>query len=32
MFNEFLYKNKTVIEKHIKFVIETDTHIRFIEQ
>jgi len=26
MFNEFLYQNKSVIEKHIKFVIETDTY------
>jgi hypothetical protein len=26
MFNEFLYQNKLVIEKHIKFIIETDTH------
>jgi hypothetical protein len=26
MFNEFLYQNKLVIEKHIKIIIETDTH------
>jgi hypothetical protein len=26
MFNKFLYQNKFVIEKQIKFVIETDTH------
>jgi len=26
IFNEFLYQNKFEIEKHIKFVIETDTH------
>jgi hypothetical protein len=32
MFNEFLYQNKSVIEKHIKFIIETDTYIGFIEQ
>jgi hypothetical protein len=32
IFNEFLYQNKFVIEKHIKFVIETNTHIKFIEQ
>jgi hypothetical protein len=32
MFNKFFYQNKFVIEKHIKFVIETDTHINFIEQ
>jgi hypothetical protein len=31
MFNEFLYQNKFVIEKHIKFVIETNTYINFIE-
>jgi len=31
MFNYFLYQNKFVIEKHIKFIIETDTHIKFIE-
>jgi len=31
MFNEFLYQNKFVIETHIKFVIEIDTHIKFIE-
>jgi len=32
MFNDLLYRNKFVIEKHIKFVIETDTYIKFIEQ
>jgi hypothetical protein len=32
MFNELLYQNKFVIEKHIKFIIETDTHIKFIKQ
>ena len=32
MFNKFLYENKFVIEKHIKFVVETDKHIKFIEQ
>jgi len=32
MFNKFLYQNKFVIEKHIKFVIETNTQIKFIEQ
>jgi hypothetical protein len=32
MFNELLYQNKFVIEKHIKFIIETNTHIKFIEQ
>jgi hypothetical protein len=32
MFNKFLYENKFVIEKHKKFVIESDTHIKFIEQ
>jgi hypothetical protein len=32
MFNKFIYQNKFVIEKHIKFVIKTDTHIKFIEQ
>ena len=26
MCNEFLYQNKFMIEKHIKFIIETDTH------
>ena len=31
IFNKFLYQNKFVIEKHIKFIIETDTHIKFIE-
>jgi hypothetical protein len=32
MFNKFLYENKFVIEKHIKFLMETDTHIKFIEK
>jgi hypothetical protein len=32
MFNEFLYQNKFIIEKHIKFIIETNTHIKFIKQ
>jgi len=32
MFNKFLYQNKFIIEKHIKFVIETDTYIKFIDQ
>jgi hypothetical protein len=32
MFNKFLNQNKFIIEKQIKFVIETDTHIKFIEQ
>jgi hypothetical protein len=27
IFNEFLYQNKFVIEKYIKFVIEINTHI-----
>ena len=32
IFNKFLYQNKFVIEKHIKFVIETNnTQIKFIE-
>ena len=31
IFNEPLYQNKFIIEKHIIFVIETDTHIKFIE-
>jgi hypothetical protein len=31
MFNEFLYQNKFVIEKYIKFIIETETYIKFIE-
>jgi hypothetical protein len=31
MFNEFFYQNKFVIEKHLKFVIETDIYIKFIE-
>jgi choline kinase len=26
VFNEFLYQNKFVVEKHIKFIIETNTH------
>ena len=32
MFNKFLYENKFVIEKHIKILMETDTHIKFIEK
>jgi uncharacterized protein YlaN (UPF0358 family) len=32
IFNEFLDQNKFAIEKHIKFIIENDTHIKFIEQ
>jgi len=28
MFDELLFQNKFVIEKHIKFTIETDTHIK----
>ena len=32
VFNEFLCQDKLVIEKHIKFIIETDIHIKFIEQ
>jgi hypothetical protein len=32
IFNELFYQNKFVIEKDIKFVIETDIHIKFIEQ
>jgi len=31
IFNEFLYQNK-FIEKHIKFIIETDIYIKFIEK
>jgi hypothetical protein len=31
MFNEFFYQNKFVLEKHIKFIIETDTHRKFVE-
>jgi hypothetical protein len=31
MFNEFLYKNKFVIEKHMKIIIKTRIHIKFIE-
>jgi hypothetical protein len=31
VFNEFLYQNKFVIEKHIKFIIEINTHIKFLE-
>jgi len=31
VFNEFLNQNKFVIEKHIKFLIENETHIKFIE-
>jgi hypothetical protein len=30
--NEFVYQNKFVKEKYIKFIIETDTHIKFTEQ
>ena len=30
--NEFFCQNKFVIEKYIKFIIETDTYIKFIEQ
>jgi hypothetical protein len=26
VFNEFLYQNKFVMEKHIKFIIKTDTN------
>jgi hypothetical protein len=32
MFNKFLNQNKFIIKKQIKFIIETDTHIKFIEQ
>jgi hypothetical protein len=32
MFNKFLCQNKFVIEKHIKFIIKTSTHVKFIEQ
>jgi hypothetical protein len=32
IFNEFIYQNKFVIEKYIKFVIEINTYIKFIEQ
>jgi hypothetical protein len=28
MFNKFLYQNKFVTKKHIKFIIKTDTHIK----
>jgi hypothetical protein len=31
IFNEFLCKNKFIIEKYIKFVIETDTRRKFIK-
>jgi hypothetical protein len=31
VFNEFLHQNKFGIEKHIKFIIETDTQKIFIE-
>jgi hypothetical protein len=31
VFNEFLHQNKFVIEKYIKFIIETDTQKVFIE-
>ena len=30
MFNKFLYQNKFIIEKHVKFIIKTNTHIKFI--
>jgi len=26
VFNEFFYQNKFIVEKHIKFIIETNTH------
>jgi len=26
VFNEFLYQNKFIVKKHIKFIIETNTH------
>jgi len=32
MFNKFLCQNKFIIEKHIKFEIEIDKLIKFIEQ
>ena len=32
IFNGLLYQNKFVIEKHIKFVIEIDTHIKLNEK
>jgi len=32
MFNKFIYQNKFVIEKHIKFVIETNIHIKLTKQ
>jgi hypothetical protein len=32
MFNKLVYQNKFIIEKHIKFVIETNIHIKFTEQ
>jgi len=31
IFNELLYKNKFVIEKHMKIIIKTRIHIKFIE-
>jgi hypothetical protein len=31
IFNEFFNQNKFIIEKHVKFIIETDTHIKFNE-
>ena len=30
MFNKFLYQHKFVIEKHVKFIIEINTQIKFI--
>jgi hypothetical protein len=32
IYNGLLYQNKFVIEKHIKFIIEIDTHIKLNEQ
>jgi hypothetical protein len=32
MFNKFVYENKFIIEKHMKFIMEIDTHIKIIEQ
>ena len=31
VFNEFIYQNIFLIKKQIKFIIETDTYIKFIE-
>jgi len=31
LFNKLFYQNKFVIKKHIKFIIETNIHIKFIE-